>query len=811
MDSEEQTDASFPQVHESDKVSPIISLSNINTENPEKQEEVSNRGEVIFRGIEFLERDPGLRPQIWEYPINQRDEVRRAYLKLGPMQPQLDEYKPSGPPGHKRRFQYSWFKQYPSWLEYSVSKDCAYCFVCFLFSSNLNKRSGFDVFTVQGYSDWKRVRNGKKCAFLTHVGSTPCSDHNNALRSCQDLLNQSRHVENIINVHTNEEREKNRLRLKVSVAAVRWLTFQGCAFRGHNESIQSRNRGNFLQLVKLLAEFNPNVEKVVMENAPGNSKYTSPDIQKEILSIYAVAVRKHIRDEIGDSKFSIIVDETCDVAKREQMALVLRFVDGDGVLQERFFDVIHVKNTKAMTLKDELCSVLRNHSLDIKNLRGQGYDGSSNMKGELNGLQALFLRECPYAYYVHCYAHRLQLALVAASNDVVPVCQFFQKLLFIVNTVDSSAKRHDELRDSQVIELAHLLDIGELETGQGANQVGSLQRPGDTRWGSHLKSISSLMNMFNAVSSVLQNIAADGSSGSIRADGDTAFGYLVSFEFVFILCLMKEVLGITDMLCQTLQTKTQDIVNAIRTVASTKQLLQNMREDGWNCFFMKVKEFCEKHDIDVPDMEQTYILRGGRARRQPDHFTNERFFRIEVFLVTIDTQLQELNYKFNEKVMDLLSIMATLVPRNEFRSFNAGEICKMVEKYYPEDFSLQDRYVLENQLNHFVLDISQDAELRKIGTITELCRCLIETSRHTAYNLVDRLLRLLVTLPVSTASAERAFSALKIIKTRLRSKMEDEFLSNSLLVYIEGGIAEKYDYDDIIQDFKNLKTRRADL
>jgi len=43
------------------------------------------------------------------------------------------------------------------------------------------------------------------------------------------------------------------------------------------------------------------------------------------------------------------------------------------------------------------------------------------MKGELNGLQTLFLKECPYAYYVHCYAHRLQLALVAASKDVVPV------------------------------------------------------------------------------------------------------------------------------------------------------------------------------------------------------------------------------------------------------------------------------------------------------------------------------------------------------------------------------------------------------
>jgi hypothetical protein len=96
------------------------------------------------------------------------------------------------------------------------------------------------------------------------------------------------------------------------------------------------------------------------------------------------------------------------------------------------------------------------------------------MKGELNGLQTLIFKECLYAYYVHCYAHRLQLALVAAAKDVVPVSQFFQKLLFIVNTVESSAKRHDELHDAQMVELAQLLAIDELETGQGVNQIRSL-------------------------------------------------------------------------------------------------------------------------------------------------------------------------------------------------------------------------------------------------------------------------------------------------------------------------------------------------
>jgi hypothetical protein len=152
------------------------------------------------------------------------------------------------------------------------------------------------------------------------------------------------------------------------------------------------------------------------------------------------------------------------------------------------------------------------------------------MRGELNGLQALFLKECPYAYYVHCYAHRLQLALVAATKDVIPVTQFFfQKLLFIVKTVDSSAKHHDELHDAQMVELAHLLAIDDIEGGQGANQICSMKRPSETRWGSHLGSVSSLMDLFNPVCVVLQNLAVDSIVGTHRADRDTAFNYMITY------------------------------------------------------------------------------------------------------------------------------------------------------------------------------------------------------------------------------------------------------------------------------------------
>jgi hypothetical protein len=224
-----------------------------------------------------------------------------------------------------------------------------------------------------------------------------------------------------------------------------------------------------------------------------------------------------------------------------------------------------------------------------------------------------------------------------------------------------------------------------------------------------------------------------------------------------------------------------------------------------------VVEFCVNHSIEIPNFEEIYIMRGGRARSQPNQITKEHYFRVEIFYATLDTQLFELNRRFNEKVMDLLSTSATLIPRNKFRGFKATEICEMVKKYYPADFSQQDIYGLQLQLKHFVSDASKHEELKNISTLIGLCQCLVETGRHAIFNLLDRLLRLLITLPVSTASAERAFSSMKIIKTRLRNKMEDDYLSNSLLVNIEGEILETYSYEDVIEDFRRKKNRNADL
>ncbi|KAL4620507.1 hypothetical protein ACB092_06G159400 [Castanea dentata] len=136
-----------------------------------------------------------------------------------------------------------------------------------------------------------------------------------------------------MNVQSSEQILNNQLRVKKTIDTVWWLTFQGCPFLRHAETPQSKNRGNFLEMIRILASYNDKAAQVVLENAYKSATYTSPTIQKEILHVIASKVRSKIREDIEDSKFCIIVDESCDESKREQLALVLRFDDNDGFIQ----------------------------------------------------------------------------------------------------------------------------------------------------------------------------------------------------------------------------------------------------------------------------------------------------------------------------------------------------------------------------------------------------------------------------------------------------------------------------------------------
>ncbi|XP_028065772.1 uncharacterized protein LOC114268755 [Camellia sinensis] len=343
--------------------------------------------------------------------------------------------------------------------------------------------------------------------------------------------------------------------------------------------------GNFLELLKFLADHNEDVKVVTLSNAPQNLKLTSPDIQKDIVNVAAFETINVIIKDLSDALFSILIDETRDISVKEQMAVVIQYVDKKGQVIEHFLGIEHVANMNALSLKQAVENLFSRLGLSISRLQDQGYDGASNMQ--------------------------------------------------------------DIIREKQAAKVAEALNTRELSSGQGLNQETNLKRTGDTRWGSHYGTLVSLASMFSTVINVLKMISEDSSNSKQRVEANVLLDSIQSFEFVFNLHLMKTMLAITSELSQVLQRKDQDIVNAMNLVQISKVRLQKMGQSRWTSLLDDILSFCEKHEIDVPQMEYMFVAR-ERKRRNAQEITNLYHYRAELFYTVLDMQIQELNARFIE-------------------------------------------------------------------------------------------------------------------------------------------------------------------
>jgi hypothetical protein len=279
----------------------------------DEEEEQVQEGITDFNPDHIIS-DPGLRIPIERFYANIRDEVRRAFIAKGPTQPTGHRFPPSS---DKRSFQKKWFSQY-SWLEYSVEKNKAYCFYCYLFKNDrMDDKFGYDAFTKAGFSQWKNAY----LALPKHVGG-PSSIHNVASTSFHDFDNQRSSIKHKVSSYSKDALIKYETRLETSLGIVSYLVLQGEPFWGHDESSTSLNRCNFLELLDWYKQRNDEVKHAFDELCPKNAKMTSGTIQKELASCCAEAITKAIKEEMGDCLFTIIVDESRDISIKEQMALV---------------------------------------------------------------------------------------------------------------------------------------------------------------------------------------------------------------------------------------------------------------------------------------------------------------------------------------------------------------------------------------------------------------------------------------------------------------------------------------------------------
>ena len=129
-------------------------------------------------------------------------------------------------------------------------------------------------------------------------------------------------------------------------------------------------------------------------------------------------------------------------------------------------------------------------------------------------------------------------------------------------------------------------------------------------------------------------------------------------------------------------------------------------------------------------------------------------------------------------------------------------------EFYPDDIPSNAFQRLEMQLDNYIDDLRKDDSFKDLNNLVDLSVKLVETQRDKVYDLVYLLLKLVLILPVATASVERAFSAMNSVKNKSRNRLSDNVLDAILCTYIEREIFSKVNEDDILETFMAITKRR---
>ena len=197
-------------------------------------------------------------------------------------------------------------------------------------------------------------------------------------------------------------------------------------------------------------------------------------------------------------------------------------------------------------------------------MRGQGYDGAAAMSGKLNGAQAHIREIIPTAFYVHCAAHSLNLAM-SNSCDLPPIRNCMGTIASVYNFFNAP-KRQNVLRST-------------ITTILPTTESHRLVQVCATRWVDRHESVSVFSNLQHAVVEALGEI-------STWPDKETAsralqlLSTIRQSEFCIALLVLKKIFGYSVVLCKVLQKKSLNLLEAVNIAEDIAKELKSVRENA---------------------------------------------------------------------------------------------------------------------------------------------------------------------------------------------------------------------------------------
>ena len=549
-------------------------------------------------------------------------------------------------------------------------------------------------------------------------------------------------------------------------------------------------------------------------------------------------IREEITAVIASQKaYSLIFDGTTDISKKEACSVTVRYTDQSElygpIIRERLFDVFTTGDTSADNLEKIMVESLENGNLDFAWLMSQSYDGASNMRGATRGLQARILSRAPKAMYTWCYAHRLNLVIegmIASCTPIRNIIGILEELYIFFG----GHKRHDVFIDSQK-DYAHKKTLK--RTGNSTRTWRSVEDATDVV----LTRFQELCTFLQVLSVNFDASTMTGAQGLLRQ---------LDMKMIIYLHIIDDILSITGPCSRVFQAISTDLAVAVNTITSCKSSLLQKRSDRnhFDNILKKAKEFAKVHNINAAIIQQPKRKIRKRyadgslespihpesqdssqqkadAEQQMVLEEEDNIYR-NVYVPALDFVLLDLTCRFDDNILPMITQMMT---------FSAGsllhgtQVVKEDINIFCEKYQFEVETVVQ-ELNNFipifqssnVLINMEDLVTRikqadvTVDAVATTDSSSILWTRQTflqpyrllhlisSFSTLMMVYKTLVTIAITSASAERAMSKVKLIKTRLRSNMSDEYFCSLMLIPSEKDLADRLPVDKLITRFASL-------
>lgn len=475
-----------------------------------------------------------------------------------------------------------------------------------------------------------------------------------------------------------------------------------------------------------------------------------------------------------------------------QVVLVLRWVDDDLCAHEEFIGLYKVSSIEASSLVSVIKDTLLRMNLSLAKARGQCYDGASNMAGIRNGVATQIQKEEPRAIFTHCYGHSLNLAV----GDMVKKSKILKKALEttheIIKLVKYSPRREN------------LFNTIKGEMAPGTIGVRTLC---PTRWTVRADAMQSIIQNY-AVLQELWDQAVD-----IVHDTETiahirgVASQMQRFDFFFGLVLGEFLLRHTDNLSRTLQKSCSASKGQIVANMTKKTLFNTRSEQNFDLFWDKVTKLAVNLDVEEPMLPRKRKMpqRFEEGSAPPEFHSSPKDAYRQSYYEALDLLVQAINDRFEQPGYKTYSSLETLILKAVKRELFSEPLAAVIDMY-SSDFNAPN---LQAQLDILSNNIEAAAVISMAAVIKHLQK--MNRTQRKLLNKVILLVKLVLVMPATNATSERSFSAMRRLKSYLRSSMTQERLNHLMVLHVHKDLRDSLVLTEIANEFVSKCERRVQV